>query len=420
MKPLIVSYSDINGGAARAAYRLHKAFTLHHIHSKMMVSRKSSDDPDVISPQSKMTKAGAMLLLYLSRKITKLQKTSNTVLHSLNIFPSGLYDRINDIGADVVNLHWINHEAVSVEQVGRIKKPVVFTLHDMWAFCGAEHYYGDHTGARFVEGYETFNRPRGHGGIDLDRWIWSRKKKYWTKPRHVVCPSNWLADCARSSALMRDWPIHVIPYAIDLDRFRPLDKSFCRSALGLPLDSPIIAFGAIGGTRDPRKGYDLLQSAIDILSPEVRLTEIKYIVFGQSQPKLPSNCSSNIQYMGYLHDDWSLALLYNSADAMVVPSRQEAFGQTASEAQACGCPVVAFNATGLKDVVEDRKTGYLAEPFSPEDLARGIKWVLEDPERGKTLSRAARDRAERLWNPGKVVDQYMNVYQEAIDQDKRL
>ena len=120
--------------------------------------------------------------------------------------------------------------------------------------------------------------------------------------------------------------------------------------------------------------------------------------------------------MGHLNDDISLALLYSAVDVMVVPSRQDNLPQTGTEAQACGCPVVAFNCTGLPDVVEHRKTGYLSQAYLSTDLAAGIVWVLESDERHLALSKAARERALRLWSPEVVVSQYMKVYQNAINE----
>ena len=92
----------------------------------------------------------------------------------------------------------------------------------------------------------------------------------------------------------------------------------------------------------------------------------------------------------------------------------KAFGQTGSEAQACATPVVAFNTTGLKDVVDHKETGYLAQPYEVEDLATGITWCLSDKERLKKLGGQARDRAVKLWSPEVVVPQYLDVYKKAI------
>ena len=414
MRPLLVSCSDISGGAARATWRLHRALVAQGIASHLYVAAKQSDDWRTQGPAGKAGRLLARMRPYAGSATMRLQRTENPTLHSPALLPSQMRARLSAGAADVVNLHWVCGEMVSVEDIGRITKPVVWTLHDMWAFCGAEHYAQDGDGVRWRQGYEKDNRGPGHGGLDIDRWVWRRKRKAWKRPFHIVTPSRWLADCARGSALMHDWPVTVMPNALDTNTFKPLPKNLAREILGLPQEPRLVLFGAIGGGRDPRKGWDLLQPALTQVAG--RVPNVHGVIFGQGEPQHPLQLGLPLHWMGHLHDDTTIALLYSAADVMVVPSRQEAFGQTASEAQACGCPVVAFNVTGLPDVVEHGTTGYLAESYSSEDLAKGIAWVLEDTERHAQLGAQARARAVRLWSPEVVVPQYLEVYQAAIDR----
>jgi glycosyltransferase involved in cell wall biosynthesis len=120
-----------------------------------------------------------------------------------------------------------------------------------------------------------------------------------------------------------------------------------------------------------------------------------------------------VHYTGHLHDDLSLRALYSAADAMVIPSRQDNLPNTGLEAHACGTPVVAFNTGGLPDIVVDRVTGALAEPFEPASLAAAIRWVLADPHRRKALGHSARQRAVQLWNPARVAQMYEQVFEQA-------
>jgi glycosyltransferase involved in cell wall biosynthesis len=116
-----------------------------------------------------------------------------------------------------------------------------------------------------------------------------------------------------------------------------------------------------------------------------------------------------------LHQALSLCAFYSAADAFVIPSRQEAsFGQAASKAHACGTPLVAFNTGGLPDIVDDRATGALVEPFEPASLIAAIRWMLEDPQRRRPLGAAARERAELLWAPARVAGLYAEVYGRAL------
>jgi len=107
-------------------------------------------------------------------------------------------------------------------------------------------------------------------------------------------------------------------------------------------------------------------------------------------------------------------MLYAASDVMVVPSVQESFGQTASEAMACGTPVVAFNTTGLKDIVDHESNGYLARAFDPGELAKGIAWVLEDEERWNTLSRHAWKKAVQDFSIETVARKYAKLYADIL------
>ena len=401
------------GGAARAAFRLHRALIAAGEASTLRVERKYSDDWRVVSATWTARSRVQARLKLLSDRVMQLQKSDNLTIHSAAaFFSSGLDRAINLADTEVVNLHWVCSNMLSIEDIGRIRRPIVWTMHDMWPFCGTEHYADDAPGARFESGYSRNNRPVGNSGLDVDRWAWNRKRKAWRKPMHIVTPSRWLGECARRSVLMCDWPISVIPNPLNTQVYQTLPKPFARKALNLPEDKRLIAFGAIGGGSDPRKGFDMLLAALRQVSESN--TNIACVIFGQSEPRNIPDIGAHIYWMGHLNDDISLALLYSAVDVMVVPSRQENLPQSGTEAQACGCPVVAFNCTGLPDVVEHKKTGYLAEAYSSTDLAAGIDWVLEDDERHSGLSKAARERAVRLWSQDVVVSQYMKAFQAAM------
>jgi glycosyltransferase involved in cell wall biosynthesis len=321
---------------------------------------------------------------------------------------------LNQGEEDLLHLHWVQEEMLSIEAIGRLRKPLVWTLHDTWPFCGSEHYPNDLHDTRYEQGYFRSNRPSTHRGFDLDRWCWQRKVKHWRRPIQLVSPSSWLADCARRSALFTSWPVSVIPNPLSTDTYQPWPKRLAREMFGLPADTPLVLFGAFKGCHYPIKGWSLLEPALRLLADEI--PGLHAVVFGQTAPPSPLQLAVPVRFVGRLHDDQSLAMLYSAADVMVVPSRMEAFGQTASEAQSCGTPVVAFNATGLMDVVEHKVSGYLAEPFSSRDLANGIAWILSDPQRYERVSSEARQRAIRLWREDVVVNQYHRLYQEVLRQ----
>ena len=312
MKVLQLSTYDGGQGAARAAFRLHRALRESGIDSTMRVALTTSGDAWVQAPRSKPRQALALARSTASWWLAKPQHSANSVTHSVAALPSRLDLALNG-SADLLHLHWLQDEFLSVEAIGRLRGPVVWTLHDTWPFCGSEHYPVD---SRFVEGYSRSNRAHGDRGLDLDRFTWLRKRRAWQQllPRlHLVAPSRWIAQQAQTSALFADVPCSVIPNPVP-ELFRPISRKQARSLLGWKEDENVLLFGAMDGSNDPRKGFDLLLPALKLLQG------CTAVVLGQSEPLIRPPVALPLRYLGRFHDDLSLALIYAAADLVVVPS----------------------------------------------------------------------------------------------------
>ena len=236
----------------------------------------------------------------------------------------------------------------------------------------------------------------------------------------IIAPSQWMADCVNRSALMSEAAVKIIPNVLDTELYCPLDRFKCRSELGLPQGKVLVLFGAIQGGADPNKGYDLLKEALGHLQTFAEPCNVECVVFGEKEPTYDRLLPVKTHWLGHIDSEATLARIYSAVDVMVVPSRVENLPQTATEAQSCGCPVVAFGVSGLKDVVHDRITGYLADPYDAGDLSRGIRWVTEDSCQLSLLRRSARDRAVRLWHARAVLPEYVQQYQLAIEDVARV
>ncbi|MGT2453015.1 glycosyltransferase family 4 protein [Cupriavidus basilensis] len=407
---LKLNHSDIFGGAARAAYRIQGALQAAGVDVRMQVVKKHSDDWVVSSRPGILPRIRGIAGGAVGELTSRLLGPKDSTLRSPAILPSGIVRSINRSSVDIVHLHWICGEMLSIEELGRINKPVVWTIHDMWAFCGAEHYTSE---LRWQNGYAKVPRQAGGSAIDWDRWVWQRKRRAWKAPFHIVSPSHWLATCVRDSTLMGEWPVTVIPNALDLETWQPVDQRVARGLLKLPLEKKIVVFGAIGGGRDERKGIDLLLQALNIL--DVGTDEIELVVFGQSQPKEPVKLKYKTHYLGHVHDDLTLRCIYSAGDAMVIPSRQENLPNTGLESMACGTPVVSFNIGGLPDIVCHQRNGWLAKPFDVDDLARGIKWVIEDEARSNVLRMAAEEKAKE-YSYSNIAQRYGALYRSILNQ----
>lgn len=401
-------FSDSGGGAMRAAYRTHQAVNLDEAISTLLVKRKMTNDQSVkILPTRPWE---ARLKKQINRFTESCFATENPIMHSYAILPSSLPKLLNNSDYDLIHLHWINEETISIKDISRLNKPLIWTLHDLWAICGGEHFTFDF---RWRDGYLPNNRPQYESGIDLNRWTWRRKVKHWARPIQIVAVSHWLADCVRESALMSSWPVTVIPNPLNTDFWIPVEKISARQQLNLPEDVALLLFGCYAANSKPHKGFDLLLQALPDIQNSGRRVEL--VLLGEVPDILSGNCDMKVHNIPRVNDDSVMRTLYNAVDVVVGPSRMEPFGQFASEALSCGTPVAAFAATGLLDVVQHKKSGYLAKAFEPKDLAAGIEWILSDRSRYDELSVFARSDAIARFSYPVVGNQYKQLYKSVLE-----
>jgi glycosyltransferase involved in cell wall biosynthesis len=421
MKALILSATDIQGGAARASYRLHQGLKGIDVDCQMLVQTKYGDDPKVLGTSASSGIGSAMsgLRLTLDRLPLKSYSHNSQSSYSVPWLPDRLLNRVNQIAPDVVNLHWINSGYLNIETIAKLNRPLVWTLHDMWAFTGGCHYNQecDH----YTNSCGTCPQISSDRSWDISRWVWHRKAKAWRDINMtIVSPSYWLAKCALSSSLFRNLRVEVIPNGIDTQKYRPINKYSARDLLNLPQDKKLILFGALRATSDVRKGFNLLQAALKKLSESNWKEKIEIVIFGASQPDKLPDFGFKVHYLGLLNDDFSLALLYSAADIFVAPSTQDNLPNTLVEAIACGTPCVGFNIGGIPDIVEHEKNGYLAKPYQVEDFACGIAWTVENEERYQKLSNFARQKAEKVFALPNQAQQYLSLFNDILLPNKML
>lgn len=414
MKILIVNAMDINGGAARAAYRLKNALSKANVTVQMLVQTKESDDKDVlIIRDTRLARFINRMRPALDALPKRIYKNRSKVLFSSSWLPSKcLTETINSLAPDLVHLHWINNGMLSLRDIEKINAPVVMSMHDMWLFTGGCHYSGG------CDGYkDQCGRCPVLGSTkkrDLSWAVWKRKRSNLARRKrlHIVGVSRWISGEAMKSSLFvnKNIQTHYLPNLINTDVFAPVDKDFARKLLGLPLGRKLIIFGAIDATKDSRKGFEELTKALK----QIKTDNVEIVVFGASCSDSQQMVNQKCHYIGKLNDEISLRLAYSAADVMVVPSSQEAFGQTAAEAMACGTPVVAFGATGLLDIVDHLENGFLAEPYMTNSLAEGIDFILNSQDYPK-LSAGARQKVIGSFDSAKVVRSYIDLYNNIIE-----
>lgn len=411
MKILIVNTSDINGGAARAAYRLHKALLAQNVDSQMLVQTKTSDDSTVLTAISTVQKSINRFRPFLDSVPVRFYPQRTQTLFSPSWLPySTIVDKINEINPDIVHLHWINGGMMPIEDLLRIKAPIVWSLHDMWPFTGGCHY-DEHCG-RYRESCGNCPVLGSNSTNDLSRKVWERKEKVFSQLPNmtIVGLSRWITESAKKSSLFRDKKIITLPNPIDTTVFAPQNKRTAREIWNLPQDKKLILFGAMNATTDPRKGFHELKKALHLLDGN----NIELVVFGSEKPTEHSSFNFTIHYVGNIHDDERLATLYSAADVMIVPSLQENLSNAIMESLACGTPVVAFDIGGNSDMIEHKINGYLANPYNTTDLANGIQWVL-DAKNYDELCHNSREKVVQKFDRTQVVTSYIDLYVKVLN-----
>lgn len=417
MRILIVNTSEKTGGAAVAANRLMDALNNNGVKAKMLVRDKETESITVAHVPNTLFKQWHFL--WERWCIFWHLHFSKNHLFDIDLANSG-YD-ITQLPefkeADVVHLHWINQGMLSLSNIRKILKsgkPVVWTMHDMWPATALCH---------LTLGCHKFNRgcsqckymPKGIFGGDMAAKIW-RKKQRLLKMGNIsfVACSKWLAGEARSSLLLSGHKVVSIPNPIDSRLYSPGDKQDARSRALLPADKRIILFIAQRAT-NPYKGMDYLIEACQKMAaeyPDMRDNTCVAILGGHSEElegKLPFAAIP----LGYVSDDHRIVDIYRSADVFVLPSLSENLPNTIMEAMACGVPSVGFKVGGIPEMIEHKRTGYVAEYRDSADLAKGIHWVLDEADSAQ-LREACVRKVSLNYSQHVVALKYIEVYNQAM------
>ena len=413
---LSVCTSDVSGGAARAAYRIHQGVRSLGVESKMFVKHKGSNDPNVHAldefvPHNPLYRALDWCATKIKNKIQHFQwnqypnRDSN---FKSDLRSTRIHGALQAFDYDVLHLHWINQRFLDLRELSKVNKPIVWTLHDSWPFCGVCHLpmdckrYESHCGACPMLGSKKEQ--------DLAYEVFEKKSVvYRDLDLHIVTPSNWLADCAKHSTLFGGFPISVIPNCVDSELYKPIEKIKAAEQLGLDSDKKYILFGAINATKDKNKGFDLLVQALH----KWNYIGVELLTFGTGENMDLYSLPLPVHSLGYIRNDEVMTHLYNMADVTIVPSRSENLSNTIMESMSCGTPVVAFNIGGNSDMIDHKQNGYLVCENDADDLAQGIQWCL-DSNQDNILGKNAREKVLNNYTPEIVCQHYKELYESIL------
>jgi glycosyltransferase involved in cell wall biosynthesis len=417
MKVVHLSTSDLAGGAAIACKRIVDAQAMGGIDSSLIVQKKISSDPKVYSTTTTpLSKLNYNLRMILDEAFIRLLTNKERGRFSYPGIGLEISQHTIIKEADIINLQWINGGFLSlntIKKIGGLGKPIVWTFHDIWSFTGGCHYFGDCE--KFLTECQNCPALKFSSDKDLSNKIFNQKRLIFDKLNlTVVTTSTWLASETSRSKLLGTKRIEVIPTPIDSEKYKPIDKREARERLRLGSEKKIILFGAMN-LNDERKGIRYLISALQILKKMGENLEIELVVFGKLDERVLTKVPYRVNQLGKLKSEDEIVLAYNSADVFVAPSLEDNLPNTIMESMSCGTPVVAFNAGGIPDMIDNNQNGILAKLKSSDELADGILMALSDDELRKRMSQESRKQVLKNFNSELIANKYKELYSSLIE-----
>jgi glycosyltransferase involved in cell wall biosynthesis len=426
LKILLLNYTDSGGGAAIAVARLFFSLRKNGIDVDFgVINKKLSNTIPFKSINKRCVFNSSKVVHFLQRISNKVIvhskrmlgfefKTSNPIFHSENKKTLIDINLINNSDYDLIHFHWINGDMISIEDISKIKKPIVWTMHDSWVFCGAEHHPNilEHDD-RFITGYTRLNKPATTKGPDVCRRTWLRKKKAWKDCRfNFIAPSRFEEEILKKSALFHNTSFSTVIPNLVPGFFRPLNKNhkdIFKKTYCIPSWKKIIGFGS--ASNDKNKGTPFL---LDSLQKIKNIDELYLVIFGPLNDSFAHQIKIPSFITGYIDNPYILASIYNICDVFVCPSLLENLPNVCLESLFCGVPVVAFRTGGIPDIVEHKKTGYLAEPFDTDDLYRGILYCIDNYN---TLSQNSIVKARTDFDHETIIKRHIELYERILKNE---
>jgi len=416
MKVTLINTADAGGGAAAACHRLLKALAGQNVDARLLVQYKKTNDERVEGiVKNRISKLKAQLNFLCERIPFMLFHEKNKLVRfafSTANAGTSIVDEALVKDADVLHLHWTNSGFLSVDDLKELVatgKPIVWTLHDMWAFTGGCHYSG--TCDNYLRECGNCIFLRDAGDNDLSHKGWLRKSALFAGAKNItfVTCSQWLAGVAKQSSLIKDLRVQAIPNPIDINVFSPKDRVSERVKRGIDSSAKIILFGA-ANINDKRKGISYLVDALNILKNNYpKRGNIEMVIFGKNKHFDVTQLPFKVHELNLITSQEELAEIYSLADVFVTPSLEDNLPNTIMEALSCGTPVVAFNTGGIPEMINHRQNGYLAEFKSATDMAKGLHEILNLAD-ATEFSDNARQKVLDNYTNQIVAQQYINLY----------
>jgi glycosyltransferase involved in cell wall biosynthesis len=426
MKIAFLNTDDFTGGAAIASLRLAQTIIEKgHDVTYFCVNKKSNHKFVKPIDNGFFFDLNYKFKFALERLFFSLYRKNKEVGFAFSPANTGfdLTKKINLKSFDLIHIHWTNFGFLSIsdlEKVFSLNIPIVFTLHDMWLFTGGCHHSGDCLNFKESCGNckQYLKKP---SDFDLSFHVLVKKKKVFSKLNNlnIVGCSQWITQRSQASSLLSKFTHFSIPNPLDKSLFYPKNKSTARQNLRLDSNKTYLLFVAMK-VSVIWKGFYLLEESLNELKKTHSNNEskdIELLVVGQANPLDFESFPFKIHLLGHIKDTELMNDIYNASDVFVTSSIQENLPNTIMESMATGTPCVGFNVGGIPEMIEHKKTGYLATYKSAPDLAKGINWVINESIIEELKTNCV-EKVKSEFEKEVVATKYLEVYKSLTSNTK--
>lgn len=307
---------------------------------------------------------------------------------------------------DIVHLHNIHGFYVNVpillSYLKEKQKPVVWTMHDCWAFTGHCAHFDSIDCNKWLSHCESCAGLKKYplAYTDRSKENFDEKRKLLEDMNNltIVTPSKWLKEQLKKSFLKMH-NVRVINNGINLEIFQPV-KSNIREELGI--DDDFVILGMANKCLNERN-LSVIRSVADAVEGKGKI-----ILIGSER----TDIHKNIICIPKISDPNIMAKYYSMADVFINLTLEDTFPTVNIESLACGTPVVTYRTGGSPEIL-DEKTGYVVDKFDTNGLIEGILAIEKMSK--KSYFDFCRERAEHLYNYKQKFDEYIDLYKELIN-----
>ena len=459
LRILLVSTSDMGGGAERSAWNLFKAYAARGHRSWMAVGTKRSEDPDIALIPNESCRnrwerlwlgltgqlepkwgniRGVGRLCWLLRCIANPRRFMDLERGHEDFHFPGTWQLLKLFGvADIVHCYNLHESYFDLRALTRLSHhlPVILDLRDAWLLSG--HCAHSFDCERWKTGCGNCPDLKIYPAIrrDATAYNWRRKKEIYASSRlYVATPSEWLMRKVSQSMLAPAIvEAKVIPTGLDLSVYHPGEKAVARAALGLPRDAKVLLFAANKTRRNIWKDHETLRTAVTLFAEQSRERNILFIALGEAAPSEWAG-GAELRFIAHQKTPEMVVRYYQAADLYVHAARADTFPRVVLEALACGIPVVATAVGGIPEQIKglnidcgfqgpelnrytlDEATGVLAPEGDAAVMAVAIERLLNDEAlRCRMSENAVKDVHERF-DLDRQANSYLHWYEELLQQ----